>query len=93
MVSLIQQCAIFTNQYKKKFLHQLRSSQLDLDRLDYLSRDSFFTGVSEGRVGINRILITMRVHKGYIVSVKKGIYAIENYIIARDEIHSTDLDH
>lgn len=75
--------AIFTNQYKKKFLHQLISSQLDLDRLDYLSRDSFFTGVSEGRIGINRILKTMRVHKGNIVMEKKGIYAIENYIIAR----------
>ena len=75
--------AIFTNQYKKKFLHQLISSQLDLDRLDYLSRDSFFTGVSEGLIGINRILKTMRVHKGNIVIEKKGIYAIENYIIAR----------
>jgi len=75
--------AIFTNQYKKKFLYQLISSQLDLDRLDYLSRDSFFTGVSEGRIGINRILKTMRVHKGNIVIEKKGIYAIENYIIAR----------
>lgn len=74
---------IFTNQYKKKFLHQLISSQLDLDRLDYLSRDSFFTGVSEGRIGINRILKTMRVHNGNIVIEKKGIYAIENYIIAR----------
>lgn len=75
--------AIFTNQYKKKFLHQLISSQLDLDRLDYLRRDSFFTGVSEGSVGINRILKTMRVFKGNIVIEKKGIYAIENYIIAR----------
>jgi HD superfamily phosphohydrolase len=75
--------SIFTNQYKKKFLHQLISSQLDLDRLDYLRRDSFFTGVSEGSVGINRILKTMRVFKGNIVIEKKGIYAIENYIIAR----------
>lgn len=75
--------AIFTNQYKKKFLHQLISSQLDLDRLDYLRRDSFFTGVSEGAVGINRILKTMRVFKGNIVIEKKGIYAIENYIISR----------
>ena len=74
---------IFTNQHKKKFLHQLISSQLDLDRLDYLRRDSFFTGVSEGTVGINRILKTMRVFKGNIVIEKKGIYAIENYIIAR----------
>ncbi|MFA5668996.1 MAG: HD domain-containing protein [Balneolaceae bacterium] len=75
--------AIFTNQYKKKFLHQLISSQLDLDRLDYLRRDSFFTGVSEGAVGINRILKTMRVFKGNIVIEKKGIYAVENYIISR----------
>lgn len=75
--------SIFTNQYKKKFLYQLISSQLDLDRLDYLRRDSFFTGVSEGTVGINRILKTMRVHKGNIVIEKKGIYAVENYIIAR----------
>ncbi len=74
---------IFTNQHKKKFLHQLISSQLDMDRLDYLSRDSFFTGVSEGRIGVNRILKTMRVHKGNIVIERKGIYAIENYIIAR----------
>lgn len=75
--------SIFTNQHKKKFLHQLISSQLDLDRLDYLRRDSFFTGVSEGTVGINRILKTMRVYKGNIVIEKKGIYAVENYIIAR----------
>lgn len=75
--------AIFTNQYPKEFLHQLVSSQLDLDRLDYLRRDSFFTGVSEGTVGINRILKTMRVFNGNIVIEKKGIYAVENYIIAR----------
>ena len=74
---------IFTNQYPKKFLYQLVSSQLDLDRLDYLQRDSFFTGVTEGTVGINRILKTMRVFNGNIVIEKKGIYALENYIIAR----------
>lgn len=74
---------IFTDQHPKKFLHQLVSSQLDLDRLDYLRRDSFFTGVSEGTVGINRILKTMRVFNGNIVIEKKGIYAIENYIISR----------
>ncbi len=74
---------IFTNQYPKKFLYQLVSSQLDLDRLDYLRRDSFFTGVSEGTVGINRILKTMRVFNNNIVIEKKGIYAIENYIISR----------
>jgi HD superfamily phosphohydrolase len=81
--ALDEAIAIFTNQHKKKFLHQLISSQLDLDRLDYLRRDSFFTGVSEGTVGINRILKTMRVFKGNIVIEKKGIYAVENYIIAR----------
>ncbi|MDZ7694530.1 MAG: HD domain-containing protein [Balneolaceae bacterium] len=75
---------IFTDQYDKKpFLNQLISSQLDIDRLDYLKRDSFFTGVYEGSVGIERILKTMRVHNGNIVIEKKGIYAIENYILAR----------
>jgi len=74
---------IFTDQYPKKFLHQLISSQLDMDRLDYLKRDSFFTGVSEGSVGINRILKTMRVFNGNVVIEKKGIYAVENYILSR----------
>ncbi|WP_138429371.1 HD domain-containing protein [Fodinibius saliphilus] len=75
---------IFTDQYPKKpFLNQLISSQLDIDRLDYLKRDSVFTSVYEGSVGIERILKTMRVHKGNIVIEKKGIYAIENYILAR----------
>lgn len=74
---------IFTDDHPKKFLHQLISSQLDMDRLDYLKRDSFFTGVSEGAVGINRILKTMRVLNGNIVIEKKGIYAIENYILSR----------
>lgn len=74
---------IFTDQYGKKFLHQLISSQLDIDRLDYLKRDSFFTGVSEGSVGINRILKTMRVLNGNVVIEQKGIYAIENYILSR----------
>lgn len=75
---------VFMNQYPKKpFLNQLISSQLDMDRLDYLKRDSVFTGVYEGSVGIDRILKTMRVHKGNMVIEKKGIYAIENYILAR----------
>ncbi|TVQ00663.1 MAG: HD domain-containing protein [Balneolaceae bacterium] len=74
---------IFKDLYPKKFLHQLISSQLDMDRLDYLKRDSFFTGVSEGSVGINRILKTMRVFNGNVVIEKKGIYAIENYILSR----------
>lgn len=75
--------SIFKNLYPKKFLHQLISSQLDMDRLDYLKRDSFFTGVSEGSVGINRILKTMRVFNGNVVIEKKGIYAVENYILSR----------
>lgn len=74
---------IFNNLYHKKFLHQLVSSQLDIDRLDYLKRDSTYTGVYEGSIGIDRILRTMRVHKGTIVIEKKGLYAIENYIISR----------
>jgi HD superfamily phosphohydrolase len=81
--ALTKAIQIFTDQYPKKFLHQLISSQLDIDRLDYLKRDSFFTGVSEGSVGINRILKTMRVFKGNVVIEKKGIYAVENYILSR----------
>jgi len=75
--------AIFTGKYPKKFLHQLISSQLDIDRLDYIRRDGMFTGVQEGAIGIDRIIRTMRVHQGNIVIDKKGIYAIENYIVAR----------
>lgn len=75
--------AIFSNQYPKPFLHQLISSQLDIDRLDYIRRDSMFAGVHEGSIGIDRIIRTMRVHQGNIVIDKKGMYAVENYIIAR----------
>jgi len=75
--------AIFTGKYPKKFLHQLISSQLDIDRLDYIRRDGMFAGVQEGAIGIDRIIRTMRVHQGNIVIDKKGIYAIENYIVAR----------
>ncbi|MFW6347342.1 MAG: HD domain-containing protein [Cyclonatronaceae bacterium] len=74
---------IFTNQYSKTFLHQLISSQLDIDRLDYIKRDSFYTGAMEGSIGIDRILKTLRVHQGNVVIERKGIYAIENYIMAR----------
>jgi uncharacterized protein len=74
---------VFNDQYRKRFLHQLISSQLDIDRLDYLKRDSTFTGVYEGSIGIDRILQTMRVHKGNIVIERKGVYAIENYVISR----------
>lgn len=74
---------IFQNKYKKKFLHQLVSSQLDVDRLDYLRRDSFFTGVSEGVVSSDRIIKMMNVVNNELVIEGKGIYSIEKFIIAR----------
>jgi HD superfamily phosphohydrolase len=75
--------AVFTHQHNKVFLSQLVSSQLDIDRIDYLKRDSVLTGVSEGGIGIDRLLKTMRVHQNQIVLQRKGIYALENYIMAR----------
>lgn len=74
---------IFSNTYKKKFLHQLVSSQLDMDRLDYLNRDSFFTGVSEGVISSERIIKMLNVKNDKLVVEAKGIYSIENFIIAR----------
>jgi hypothetical protein len=74
---------IFNNQYKKKFLHQLVSSQLDMDRLDYLKRDSFFTGVSEGVISSERIIKMLCVKNDQLVIEEKGIYSIEKFIIAR----------
>jgi len=74
---------IFSNTYKKKFLYQLVSSQLDMDRLDYLNRDSFFTGVSEGVISSERIIKMLSVVKDELVVEAKGIYSIENFIIAR----------
>jgi hypothetical protein len=74
---------IFEGTYKKKFLHQLVSSQLDVDRLDYLTRDSFFTGVNEGTIAYERIIEMMNVHNDEIVVEQKGIYSIENFIVAR----------
>ncbi|POY39068.1 phosphohydrolase [Solitalea longa] len=74
---------IFNNRYSKKFLHQLVSSQLDLDRMDYLNRDSFFTGVSEGVISYDRILKMLNVANDRIVVEEKGIYSIEKFIIAR----------
>src|SRR5690625_7069546 len=64
-----------------------------MDRLDYLKRDSFFTGVYEGSVGINRILKTMRVFNGNVVIEKKGIYAVENYILSRRLMYMQDYLH
>lgn len=74
---------IFEGTYKKKFLHQLVSSQLDVDRLDYLTRDSFFTGVNEGAISYERIIEMMNVLNDEIVIENKGIYSIESFIIAR----------
>lgn len=75
--------AIFTDQYPKPFLHQLVSGQLDVDRMDYLSRDSFFTGVSEGVIGYDRILKMLTVHNGELMVEEKAIYSIEKFLVAR----------
>lgn len=74
---------IFSGNYKKQFLHQLVSSQLDMDRMDYLMRDSFFTGVVEGIVGTERIIKTMNVLNNKLVVEEKGIYSVEKFIISR----------
>ncbi len=80
---------LFDDRYPRAFFHQLISSQLDMDRLDYLRRDSFYTGVAEGVVGVDRIIKTLRVHPGdggedsRIVIESKGSYAVESYLISR----------
>ncbi len=74
---------IFNNSYPKKFLHQLVSSQLDMDRLDYLKRDSFFSGVTEGNIGTERIINMLNVVNDKLVIEEKGIYSIEKFLIAR----------
>lgn len=74
---------IFTDKYPKRFLHQLISSQLDVDRLDYLRRDSFFTGVVEGNIGSARIIKMLNVVDDHLVIEAKGIYSIENFLMAR----------
>lgn len=74
---------IFEDRYEKRFLHQLVSSQLDLDRMDYLTRDSFFTGVHEGVIGYDRIIKMLNVRDDKIVVEEKGIYSIEKFIISR----------
>ena len=78
---------IFRNEYHKKFLHQLISSQLDMDRLDYLRRDSFFTGVQEGVVGCARIIKMLNVVEDNLVIDEKGIYPIENYLTSRRSMY------
>lgn len=75
---------IFSGNYRQKpFLSQLISGQLDMDRLDYLLRDSFYTGVSEGVVGADRIIHMLNVHEGNLVVEEKGIYSVEKFLVAR----------
>lgn len=75
--------SIFNNKHPKKFLHQLVSSQLDMDRMDYLNRDSFYTGVSEGIIGSDRIIEMMDVKDGSLVLEEKAVYSIEKFLVAR----------
>ena len=74
---------IFEGKYHRKFLYQLISSQLDIDRLDYLKRDSFFTGVTEGNISSDRLIVMMNVKDDELVIEKKGIYSVEKFLIAR----------
>jgi uncharacterized protein len=74
---------IFNDSYPKQFLHQLLSGQLDVDRMDYLTRDSFFTGVSEGVIGYDRILKMLVVHEGELMVEEKAIYSVEKFLVAR----------
>ena len=75
--------SIFKGEYPKNFLHQLISSQLDMDRLDYLRRDSFYTGVTEGNIGSARIIKMLNVVNDSLVVDQKGIYSLENYLTTR----------
>jgi len=74
---------IFSGKYHKNFLHQLVSSQLDMDRMDYLNRDSFFTGVHEGVIGYDRIIKMLSVKDGELVVEEKGIYSVEKFLVSR----------
>ncbi len=74
---------IFTDNYPKKFLHQLVSGQLDVDRMDYLNRDSFFTGVAEGVIGYDRIIKMLAVQDGQLMVEEKAIYSIEKFLVSR----------
>ncbi|AYD48712.1 MAG TPA: HD domain-containing protein [Arachidicoccus soli] len=78
---------IFTGKYAKPFLHQLISGQLDMDRMDYLSRDSFFTGVSEGVIGYDRILKMLAVKDNQLVVEEKGVHSVEKFLIARRQMY------
>lgn len=75
--------SIFNGTYHRPFFHQLVSSQLDMDRMDYLSRDCYFTGVSEGTIGADRLIKMLEIHEDKLVVEEKGIYSIENFLTAR----------
>ncbi|MFS4468379.1 HD domain-containing protein [Maribacter sp. 2210JD10-5] len=81
--SLTVAIAIFTGNHPKKFLNQLVSSQLDMDRLDYLKRDSFYTGVAEGNTNAERLITMLNVVDGNLVVEEKGIYSVEKFLLAR----------
>jgi len=81
--ALDQAIEVFVGNYPRKFLHELVSSQLDMDRLDYLSRDSFYTGVSEGIIGTERIIQMLNVADDSLVIDEKGVYSVEKFIVAR----------
>ncbi len=78
---------IFTDKYEKPFLHQLISGQLDVDRMDYLTRDSFYSGVSEGVIGYDRIVKMLCVHDNQLVVEEKGIYSVEKFLVARRQMY------
>lgn len=81
--SLTVALSIFTGNHPKKFLNQLVSSQLDIDRLDYLKRDSFYTGVAEGNTNSDRLITMLNVVDGQLVVEEKGIYSVEKFLMAR----------
>ena len=81
--SLTEAISIFTGKHPKKFLNQLVSSQLDMDRLDYLKRDSFYTGVAEGNTNAERLITMLNVVDGNLVIEEKGIYSVEKFLMAR----------
>jgi len=81
--SLSMAIEVFKNTYPKKFLYQLVSGQLDVDRMDYLTRDSFFSGVIEGMIGYDRIIKMLTVHEGELMVEEKGIYSIEEFLVSR----------
>ncbi|HEX6916352.1 MAG TPA: HD domain-containing protein [Chitinophagaceae bacterium] len=78
---------IFTDNYHKPFLHQLISGQLDVDRMDYLTRDSFYSGVNEGVIGYDRIIKMLCVHENQLVVEEKGIYSVEKFLVARRQMY------